>query len=137
MKTKNTNHILVIDDDDFLLNAVRKKLEGSGYKVTVSNNVHDAYFKLSILKPDLILLDIIMPEINGIEFMNLINTQLGNLTIPIMLMSYLPEQELYHMGYNIGQARYLAKPFNINNLPFILNRELLAMPQKIKHLNHH
>ena len=40
----NITHVLVIDDDDFLLNAIKKKLELDGYKVTASNNVHDAYF---------------------------------------------------------------------------------------------
>jgi DNA-binding response OmpR family regulator len=126
MKPKKDHlHVLVIDDDDFLLNAIKKKLELSGYKVTVSNNVHDAYFKLSITKPDIILLDIIMPDINGIEFMSLINSQMTSDKVPIMLMSYLPKKEIFDMGYNISTAHYLPKPFNVNRLPHILNGILL------------
>ncbi|HWY39083.1 MAG TPA: response regulator [Bacteroidia bacterium] len=125
MKTnENINHILVIDDDEFLLHAMRKKLELANYRVTISNNVHDAYFKLNMIKPDLIILDIIMPDINGIEFMYLINSQLMTLNIPIILMSYLSKKDLYNMGYNIGAAHYLAKPFDINKLPLMLKREI-------------
>lgn len=123
MATKNhIQHILVIDDDEFLLQAIKKRLELDGYKVTISNNVHDAYFKLNLLKPDLIMLDIIMPDINGIEFMTLINTEFLLSSTPIILMSYLSEKELYNMGYSTGSAIYLAKPFNINSLSAKLNR---------------
>lgn len=121
-KKTNIQNILVIDDDEFLLNAIKKRLELDGYRVTVSNNVHDAYFKLNLIKPDLILLDIIMPDINGIEFMSLINSQFLLSSTPIVLMSYLPKKELYSMGYNMGNAQYLAKPFNITRLSSKLNQ---------------
>lgn len=123
MKTKNDIlHILVIDDDEFLLSAIKKKLELGSYKVTTSSNIHDAYFKLGFIKPDLIMLDVIMPDINGIEFMSMINSQLSTSSIPIMLMSYLQKKELNNMGYSIGKAHYLTKPFNVNNLSVLLKR---------------
>lgn len=123
MKTKNDIlHILVIDDDEFLLSAIKKKLEHGSYKVTTSSNIHDAYFKLGFIKPDLIMLDVIMPDINGIEFMSMINSQHSTSSIPIMLMSYLPKKELSKMGYSIGKAHYLTKPFNVNNLSVLLKR---------------
>ena len=119
---RKISHVLVIDDDEFLLGIIKKKLEYIGYKVTTSSNVHDAHFKLNVLKPDIIMLDIIMPDMNGIEFMSLINSQFGSAEIPIILMSYLPEKELYNMGYSLGNAQYLAKPFNINSLPLKLQK---------------
>ena len=119
---ENITHVLVIDDDEFLLNAIKKKLELVGYKVTISNNVHDAYFKLHVLKPDMILLDIIMPEINGIEFMALLRSQFETLNIPIILMSYLDKKELFNMGYDLDSSSYLSKPFNMNTLPLKLQR---------------
>ncbi|HWY12350.1 MAG TPA: response regulator [Bacteroidia bacterium] len=123
---KDIQNILVVDDDEFLLEAIKKKLESSGYHITTSNNVHDAYFKLNMQKPDLIMLDIIMPDMNGIEFMSIINSQFLTSDIPIILMSYLPEKELYNMGYSIGKAYYLAKPFNVNGLPQKLQHLLLS-----------
>lgn len=118
MKTKkNINHIFVIDDDEFLLHAMKKKLELSNYKVTTSSNIQDAYFKLNMLKPDLILLDIMMPDISGIEFMNLISSQLMAVNTPIILMSSLAKHEIADMGYNSGAVYYLNKPFDVNKLP--------------------
>jgi DNA-binding response OmpR family regulator len=110
------SHILVIDDDEFLLSVIRKKLELAGHKVTISSNIHDAYFKLTFSKPDLILLDVIMPEMNGLEFMNLLHSQIGTLGIPVILMSYLQEKDIHKMGYDLGKTQYLAKPFKINYL---------------------
>lgn len=123
MKTKNNvNHILVIDDDEFLLLAIQKKLETAHYKVTVSSNVHDAYFKLNMTKPDLILLDVIMPDLNGVEFMHLIHSQAMAGKTPIVLMSFLPRKELNKMGYDLGSAYYLDKPFDVNKLPEMIKR---------------
>lgn len=128
METKDhITHILVIDDDDFLLSAIKKKLELVGYKVTISNNVHDAYFKLNVIKPDMILLDIIMPDINGLEFMSIIKSQYEMLSIPIILMSYLDKKELYSMGYDFDSSSFLSKPFNINSLPSKLQRFRLSV----------
>lgn len=113
-------HVLVVDDDDFLLSAMKKRLELSGHKVTTSNNVHDAFFKLGMKKPDLIILDIIMPDINGIEFMSLINAQFAGSGIKVMLMSCLTKKHVSEMGYNIGDTLYLTKPFNVDKLPSIV-----------------
>lgn len=121
MKSKNhINHILVIDDDEFLLLAIKKKLELADYKVTISNNVHDAYFKLNMTRPDLIMLDVIMPDINGIEFMHLINSDELARNTPVILMSFLTKNDLGKMGFDLGSAYYLDKPFDINTLPVIL-----------------
>lgn len=127
MEDKAIKHVMVIDDDDFLLEAIRKKLELAGYKVTVSNNVHDAYFKLNMTKPDLIILDVIMPDINGVEFMHLINSQVMAERTPIILMSYLPRHELYKMGYDLGAAYYLDKPFDVNELPDLIKNVTITV----------
>jgi DNA-binding response OmpR family regulator len=123
------NHILLIDDDEFLLQAMKCKLEEGGYKVTTSSNIQDAYFKLTVLKPDMIILDVIMPDINGIEFMNLITNQLMVVNIPIILMSSLAKKDLYDMGYKFGASQYLCKPFDVNDLPQIMDRAF-SRPEK-------
>jgi len=110
----------VIDDDEFLLLAIKKKLELADYKVTISNNVHDAYFKLNMTRPDLIMLDVIMPDINGVEFMHLINSDELARNTPVILMSFLTKNDLDKMGFDLGAAYYLDKPFDINTLPVIL-----------------
>lgn len=123
MKTKREIYnVLVVDDDEFLLDSIKKKLEDSGYRVTVSNNIHDAIFKMGLIEPDLILLDIIMPDLNGIELMALIRKHFAMNTAPIILMSSLTKKEVADMGYRIGETHYLVKPFNVNSLPVLLNQ---------------
>lgn len=119
---KGVFHVLVIDDDDFLLSSIKKGLEVRGHKVTISNNVHDAIFKLGMIKPDLILLDIIMPEINGIELMAIINSRFGASGAPIVLMSCLPKKDVLDMGYDLEDVNYITKPFNINQLPVLFEQ---------------
>src|ERR1700758_625030 len=111
MEPKKNSHVLVIDDDKFLLHAIKKGLELANYKVTVSSSVHDAYFKIGVVKPDVVMLDVIMPDMNGVEFMHLINSYFAPVYVPIVLMSFLPKKDLYNMGYNIGNTYYFNKPF--------------------------
>ena len=121
------SHVLVIDDDEFLLLGIKKKLESAGYKVTACDNVHDADFKLHIIKPDFILLDIIMPDMNGLEFMTILRSQHETLHIPIILMSHLNKKELLKMNYDFDSSQFISKPFNLNTLPLKLQRLLLAV----------
>jgi CheY-like chemotaxis protein len=120
----NILHVLVIDDDEFLLLAIKKRLETEGHKVTTSDNVHDAYFKLHITRPDLILLDIIMPDINGLEFMSLIRSEYDMPDVPVILMSYLDKKEILKLGYELDH--YLAKPLNLKTLPSRLQQYQLS-----------
>lgn len=121
------SHVMVIDDDEFLLQAIKKSLESARYKVTTCDNVHDAYFKLNILKPDMILLDVIMPDINGLEFMSVIRSQYETFDIPIVLMSYLDKKEFLKMGYQLDSSQFISKPLNLNTLPSKLQRLSLAV----------
>ncbi|MBI3135888.1 MAG: response regulator [Bacteroidetes bacterium] len=121
-RQKTGLHILIIDDDEFLLGIIEKKLVLSGYKVTACNNVHDAIFKLGLIRPDMILLDIIMPDMNGLELMYLMQLQFSAALAPIVLMSRLNKREIYEMGYDIGNAGYLEKPFDLNQLQFVIEQ---------------
>lgn len=123
MKPQNPIYnVLVIDDDEFLLEAIKKKLDQSGYRAIISNNVHDAIFKMGLKKPDLILIDIIMPDMNGLELMSIFRANYSDSKIPVILMSCLTKKEVLDMGYSIGETQYLVKPFNIDRLPVILEQ---------------
>jgi len=63
-------HILVVDDDDGIRSLVKKYLNENNYLVTTAKNAEDAIEKTSIIKFDLIVLDIMMPGKNGLEFTN-------------------------------------------------------------------
>lgn len=120
-------HVLAVDDDVFLLSAVRKSLELANYRVTVCTNVQDANFKLKLTEPDLVLLDIIMPEVNGLEFLKALHVGYDKPRAPVMIMSALTKQQIFEMGYSLGLAssHYLAKPFDVNQLPSIIENVLM------------
>jgi DNA-binding response OmpR family regulator len=114
METKN-KHILIVDDDEFILWALKAKFEKEGYKVTISSNIHDAYFKINNIDPNVILLDIMLPDMNGLEFMNLINSKIKDEKIPIILMSSLSQDNVTSTAYKLGAIGYLTKPFDLDD----------------------
>ncbi len=106
-------HILVVDDDDGIRNLVKQYLIENNFLVTTANSAEDADEKISIIKFDLIVLDIMMPGKNGLEFTqekkNKINT-------PIILLTAKGEASERVEGLEIGADDYLPKPFDPKEL---------------------
>ncbi|MGZ3932489.1 MAG: response regulator [Bacteroidia bacterium] len=121
MKTKE-KHILIVDDDEFILWALKAKFEKAGYKVTISSNIHDAYFKINNIDPSAILLDIMLPDMNGLEFMNLINSKIKDEKIPTILMSSLSQENVTQTAYKLGATGYLTKPFDLDDAVKMVER---------------
>ena len=106
-------HILVVDDDDGIRNLVKKYLTENNFLITTANNAEDAKEKILIIKFDLIILDIMMPGKNGLEFTkenkNSINT-------PIILLTAKGEPSERIEGLEVGADDYLPKPFEPKEL---------------------
>ena len=106
-------HILVVDDDDGIRSLVKKYLNENKYLVTTSANAEDASEKIKIIKFDLIILDIMMPGKNGLEF---IKENKRKLDTPIMLLTAKGESNERIEGLEIGADDYLPKPFEPKEL---------------------
>ena len=110
---KFIGHILVVDDDDGIRNLVKLYLTENNFLVTTANNAEDAKEKISIIKFDLIVLDIMMPGKTGLEFTlenkNKINT-------PIILLTAKGEATERIEGLETGADDYLPKPFEPKEL---------------------
>ena len=106
-------HILVVDDDDGIRSLVKKYLNENNYLVTTANNAEDATKKVKIIKFDLIILDIMMPGKNGLEF---IQENQKKLETPIILLTAKGETSERVEGLEIGADDYLAKPFEPKEL---------------------
>ena len=110
---KFIGHILVVDDDDGIRNLVKQYLTENNFLVTTANNAEDAKEKISIIKFDLIVLDIMMPGKTGLEFTlenkNKINT-------PIILLTAKGEATERIEGLETGADDYLPKPFEPKEL---------------------
>jgi two-component system phosphate regulon response regulator OmpR len=106
-------HILVVDDDDGIRSLVKQYLNENKYLVTTADSAEDAAKKILIIKFDLIVLDIMMPGKNGLEFMQehkkIVDT-------PILLLTAKGEASERVEGLEIGADDYLSKPFEPKEL---------------------
>jgi two-component system, OmpR family, phosphate regulon response regulator OmpR len=106
-------HILVVDDDDGIRDLVKQYLTENNFLITTAKNADDAKEKISIIKFDLIVLDIMMPGQNGLEF-TLENKD--KINTPIILLTAKAEANERIEGLEIGADDYLAKPFEPKEL---------------------
>ena len=106
-------HILVVDDDDGIRSLVKRYLNENKYLVTTADSAEDASEKVKIIKFDLIILDIMMPGKNGLEF---ISEHKNELDTPIILLTAKGQANERVEGLEIGADDYLPKPFEPKEL---------------------
>jgi DNA-binding response OmpR family regulator len=108
-----TKTILVVDDNERLRTLVKAYLTQEGFRVTTAVNGRDALFIAREEKPDLILLDIMMPQMDGYEFMRLHRKEQPT---PIILLTAKIEETDTLLGLELGADDYIAKPFSMRIL---------------------
>ena len=106
-------HILVVDDDDGIRNLVKQYLSENNYLITTADSAEDASEKVKVIKFDLLILDIMMPGKNGLEF---IQEHKKDLATPIILLTAKGETNERVEGLEIGADDYLPKPFEPKEL---------------------
>ena len=106
-------HILVVDDDDGIRSLVKQYLNENNFLVTTSHSAENAEEKVTIIKFDLIVLDIMMTGKSGLEFIKDNKSKIGT---PIILLTAKGEIEDRVGGLEIGADDYLAKPFEPKEL---------------------
>ena len=106
-------HILVVDDDNGIRSLVKKYLNENDFLVTTADSAENASEKIGIIKFDLIILDIMMPGKNGLEF---IKDHKKKLDTPIILLTAKGEASERIEGLEIGADDYLPKPFEPKEL---------------------
>ena len=106
-------HILVVDDDEGIRSLVKKYLNENKYMVNTAESAEDASKKIKIIKFDLIILDIMMPGKNGLEF---IQENKKKLDTPIILLTAKGQANERVEGLELGADDYLAKPFEPKEL---------------------
>ncbi len=104
--------ILIVDDEEDLVATVSFRLEANGYKVVTAFNGIDALAKVKAEKPDLILLDVMMPELDGFETAARLKSDSKTLAIPIIMLTAKSERESTEKALDAGAVDYITKPFN-------------------------
>lgn len=103
--------ILLVDDLKQNLKLLTFILEGENYQTSFALSGKDALERLNVLKPDLILLDLMMPDMNGLEVCEKIKSNQQYKDIPIIFLTASQEEHHLVEAYNIGASDYVAKPF--------------------------
>ncbi|KPJ56828.1 hypothetical protein AMJ49_03730 [Parcubacteria bacterium DG_74_2] len=101
--------ILIIEDEDLLLNLLRDKLSQEGYEVSVARNGEEGLEKIKEEKPDLILLDIVMPKKGGFEVMEEMNKDKEMKSIPVIVVSNSGQPVEIDRAQKLGAKDWLIK----------------------------
>ncbi len=109
-------HILVVDDTVSLLTQIVEVLKMEGYFITSASNGHAGLMLLKKIKPDCIITDLLMPKMDGFEFITRIRSNLAWNHIPIMVFSAMPAHENEERILALGANLYLKKPSMLETL---------------------
>lgn len=108
--------ILVIEDEELVRNSIVELLSLKGHKVVTAENGHKGLQVATEERPDLILSDIMMPDISGLEVLEMLKTMPETSTIPFIFLTAKAEKTDFRRGMELGADDYLAKPFTKKEL---------------------
>lgn len=108
--------ILVVDDEPDILNLVGIILRTNGYQVNLASSGEKALESIQENKPDIIIADLFMPEMNGLELCTRIKANKETDSIPIIMFSALSRTVEQEQAKDVGVDSYLNKPFEISEL---------------------
>lgn len=108
--------ILVVDDEVNIVELIKMNLESSGYEVIEAYSGMEAITKTDFFSPDLILLDLMLPDIDGLQVCKMLRMNIKTQEIPIIMVTAKSEETDKVQGLNIGADDYITKPFGISEL---------------------
>ncbi len=126
MSARTVKRILVVDDEPDVTELLEYKLEQEGYRVKVLNDPLSFVATVREFEPDLMVLDIMMPELNGLQMCRITRSDPAMKNIPVIFLTAKDEVEDRVKGLETGAEDYMSKPFNTKELLLrvgkILNR---------------
>lgn len=120
-------HILVVDDDARLRGLLSRYLAGEGFRVTTAENAADARAKLRNFNPDLLVLDIMMPDEGGLDLTSSLRQEQKH-DLPVLLLTARGAPEDRIAGFEAGADDYLPKPFEPRELVLRIRAMLRRLP---------
>jgi signal transduction histidine kinase/DNA-binding response OmpR family regulator len=129
-KSDRPKTILIVDDEEDTLNLLRERLTEEGFQTIEASSGKEAIAKASQSNPDLILLDIMMPEITGWEVMEQLQQHQDTASIPVVVLSAAASEADLQRGYRMGIKNYLTKPFEIKELISEVKKVILQHTQR-------
>lgn len=119
-------HVLVVDDEEDILELMRYVLTKHGYQVSMVSSGEDALAKMRVVKPDLLLLDLMLPGIDGLDVCKIAKNDRQLAEIPIIMITAKGEEADVVSGLELGADDYITKPFS----PRVLLARIRAVLRK-------
>ena len=108
--------ILVVDDEHDILHFLELVLRERGYDVVTAGSGHEALTRAQLARPDLVLLDIMMPQMDGWEVLKLLRVDDVTANVPVAMLSARTEAKDRVQGLQEGAVDYICKPFSLQEL---------------------
>jgi excisionase family DNA binding protein len=115
-KRRERPEVMVVDDEQDALDLIERVLSEENVDIVKVSNATEVGLKVAQLTPDLILLDFLMPEVNGFEVCKALRANEQTKNIPIMAVTCLTKEEDIERIFEVGADEYLAKPFKVDDL---------------------
>lgn len=112
----STKTILLVEDNPSIAKLVEYKLLKEGYEVTSKSNGIDGYEAASQIQPDIMILDVMMPGMNGFELLEKFRKEHPDAKTNVIMLTSKSREEDIQRGFNLGVVEYMAKPFKVAEL---------------------
>lgn len=116
MTEKNKKKILIVDDEPDIVETLKFLIESEGFESIVALDGEDALKKAKEENPDVIILDVMLPKINGYKVCRLLKFDSKYKHIPILMVTARSQEEDKIIGEETGADEYITKPFDINEV---------------------
>ncbi len=116
--------VLICEDDEMVLKMVEFKLQKEGYTVHLASDGKEALAKVQSVKPDIIITDIMMPYLTGLEIVHQVRKEMG-LETPIIIVSSIGLEKTVLEAFQLGADDFITKPFSPNELSVRVKKLLM------------
>ena len=121
--------ILVVDDERHIVRLVQVNLERAGYEVLTAFDGVEALEKVKTESPDMVVLDVMMPRMDGFEVLKNLQSDPGFQNIPVIMLTAKAQDADIFKGWASGVSSYLTKPFNPRELLVFVERIFQSMDE--------
>jgi len=122
--------VFIADDDEAVLTSLKRLLELSDFLVDTTTNPKDVLPKIKAFQPDIILLDLLMSNLGGLEICEMLNSDSQTQGIPIIIISALGDEQDIKRAYRLGVTGYFIKPYDFGALLKEVNRSIASKETK-------
>lgn len=116
-----TRKILVVDDDEHILRSLTQYLELEDFQVCSASSGPEALKLFAEEKPDLLVLDVMMPGMDGFQVLEKLRGDAETAQVPVLMLTARDQHNDILKGYQMGATSYLVKPFNLDELVDAIN----------------